>query len=161
MKRFALVAVLALALVAAAPAPAAGPTLRSLQAQITVLKKQVKTLQRRVKSNENLTLGTLAYSGCSFAVTADALQGTWTALDGRFTSLGQPTLFGAQTPLDDFGLCPAFKIVRAQNQNPPTVAVFGALLSIFKPSSPTAQQSGMDFAGKARDLFGQFLVLLR
>jgi hypothetical protein len=129
MKRLVLAAVVALMLVPAAPATAAGPTLRSLQAQITTLKKQVKTLQKRVKANENLTLGTLAYSGCSFAVTADAFQGTWTALDAR---LGAPPLFGTQTPVDDFGVCQAFSIVRAKNQNPPTVGVFQALLNIFK-----------------------------
>lgn len=128
----AIVAVAALGLVASAPAGAAttkGPTLRSLQAQITTLKKQVKTLQKKVKDNESLTLGTLAYSGCSFAVTADAFQGTWTALDAR---LGAPPLFGTQTPVDDFGVCQAFSIVRAKNQNPPTVGVFQALLNIFK-----------------------------
>ena len=130
MKRLVLAAVVALMLVPAAPATAAkGPTLRSLQAQITTLKKQVKTLQKKVKANENLTLGTLAYSGCSFAVTADAFQGTWTALDVR---LGAPPLFGTQTPVDDFGVCQAFSIVRAKNQNPPTVGVFQALLNIFK-----------------------------
>jgi hypothetical protein len=129
MKRIALAVVLALTLVAAAPATAAGPTLRSLQAQITTLKKQVKTLQKRVKTNETLALGTLAYSGCSFAVTADAFQGTWTALDAWH---GAPPLFGTQTPVDDFGLCQAFSIVRAKNQNPPTVGVFQAMLNIFK-----------------------------
>jgi opacity protein-like surface antigen len=129
MKRLVLAAVLALVLVPAASATAAkGPTLRSLQAQITTLKKQVKTLQKRVKANETLSLGALAYSGCSFAVTADAFQGTWTALDTRLA----PPLFGTQTPVDDFGLCQAFSIVRAKNQNPPTVGVFQALLNIFK-----------------------------
>jgi hypothetical protein len=128
MKRLVLAAVLALMLVPAAPATAKGPTLRSLQAQITTLKKQVKTLQKRVKANETLSLGALAYSGCSFAVTADAFQGTWTALDTRLA----PPLFGTQTPVDDFGLCQAFSIVRAKNQNPPTVGVFQALLNIFK-----------------------------
>jgi hypothetical protein len=132
MKRLALASVLATALVVTAPAAAAGPTLRSLQAQITTLKKQVRTLQKRVKQNENLTLGTLAYSGCSFAVTADAFQGTWIALDGR---LGAPPLFGTQTPLDDFGVCSAFSIVRAKGQNPPTVGIFQALLNIFKPTT--------------------------
>ena len=130
MKRLVLAAVVALMLAPAAPATAAkGPTLRSLQAQITTLKKQVKTLQKKVKANENLTLGTLAYRGCSFAVTADAFQGTWTALDVR---LGAPPLFGTQTPVDDFGVCQAFSIVRATNQNPPTVGVFQEVLNIFK-----------------------------
>lgn len=134
MKRLALAGVLALALtlVAATPATAAGPTLRSLQAQITTLKKQVKTLKKRVNTNENILFGTLVYSGCSLAATADAFQGTWTALDAR---LGAPPLFGTQTPLDDFGLCQAFSIVRTKNQNPPTVGVIQALLNIFKPSS--------------------------
>jgi hypothetical protein len=130
MKKLACAAILALTLVVAAPAGAAkGPTLRSLQAQITTLKKQVKTLQKRVKDNENLSLGTLAYSGCSLAVAADAFQGTWTALDAR---LGAPPLFGTQTPVDDFGLCQAFSIVRTRNQNPPTVGVFQAMLNFFK-----------------------------
>jgi hypothetical protein len=129
MKRLALAAILAVMLVPAAPATAAGPTLKSLQAQITTLKKQVKTLQKQVKADRNFSLASLAYSGCSFAVTADAFQETWTALDAR---LGAPPLFGAQTPVDDFGVCQAFSIVRAKNQNPPTVGVFQALLNVFK-----------------------------
>ena len=88
MKRLVLAAILALMLVPAAPAAAAGPTLKSLQAQITTLKKQVKTLQKQVKADRSFSLASLAYSGCSFAVTADALQGTWTALDARFVSEG-------------------------------------------------------------------------
>jgi hypothetical protein len=129
MKRLVLAAVLALTLAAAAPATAAGPTLRSLQTQITSLKKQVRTLQKQVKADRNFALGAFVYSGCSWAVTADALQGTWTALDAR---LGAPPLFGAQTPINDFGICQDFKIVRAPNQNPPTVAVFQALLNLFR-----------------------------
>jgi hypothetical protein len=132
MKRLLLAAVLALMLVPAAPATAAGPTLKSLQAQITTLKKQVKTLQKQVKADRNFSLAALAFSGCSWAVTADALQGTWTALDARFVSEGHVALFGAQTPVDDLGLCTGFQIVRAKNQNPPTVGVFQALLNIFK-----------------------------
>jgi len=132
MKRLALAALVALALVAAAPASAKGPTLRSLQAQITKLQKHVKTLQKQVKTTQTLAIGTLAYSGCSWAVTADALQGTWTALDARFTSEGHAALFGTQTPVNDLSTCSTFKIVRATNQNPPTVGVFQALLNIFK-----------------------------
>ncbi len=132
MKRLVLAAVLALTLVAAAPATAAGPTLRSLQAQITTLKKQVKTLQKQVKTDHNFALGAFVYSGCGWAVTADALQGTWTALDARFVSEGHAALFGTQTPVDDLGICADFSIVRAKNENPPTVGVFQALLGIFK-----------------------------
>lgn len=158
MKRLALAAVLALTLVAAAPAGAKGPTLRSLQAQITSLQKQVKTLKKQAATDRNFALGAFAYSACGWAVAADALQGSWTALDVR---LGAPPLFGTQTPVDDFGICQSFKIVRAPNQNPPTVGVFQALLDIFKPTSSAFQQSGVNFTGQARNLLGTFLVLLR
>lgn len=132
MKRLVLAAVLVLTLVAAAPATAAGPTLRSLQAQIMTLKKQVKTLQKQVKTDHDFALSAFVYSGCSWAVTADALQGTWTALDARFVSEGHAALFGTQTPVDDLGVCTPFSIVRARNQNPPTVGVVQALLNVFK-----------------------------
>jgi hypothetical protein len=132
MKRLALAALLALALVAAAPASAKGPTLRSLQAQITKLQKQVKTLQKQVKDAQTLGAAGLAYGACNSAVTADALQGTWIALDARFTSQSQAAIFGAQTPVNDFTLCQSFNVTRARSQNPPTVGVFQALLNIFK-----------------------------
>ena len=132
MKRLALAALLALALVAAAPASAKGPTLRSLQAQITKLQKQVKTLQKQVKDAQTLGAAGLAYGACNSAVTADALQGTWIALDARFTSQSQAAIFGAQTPVNGFTLCQSFNVTRARSQNPPTVGVFQALLNIFK-----------------------------
>ena len=133
MKRLALAGLLVLTLVAAAPATAKGPTLRSLQAQITKLQKQVKTLQRQVKDNQTLAAAGVAYGACSAAVAADALQGTWTALDARFVAQGQAALFGAQTPVTEpINFCGGFSIVRARNQNPPTVGVFQALLNIFK-----------------------------
>jgi predicted lipoprotein len=132
MKRVALAALLALALVAVAPASAKGPTLRSLQAQITKLQKQVKTLQKQVKDAQTLGAAGVAYGACNSAVTADALQGTWIALDARFTSMGQAAIFGAQTPVNDFTLCQSFNVTRARSQNPPTVGVFQALLNIFK-----------------------------
>jgi purine nucleoside permease len=132
MKRLALAALLALALVAAAPASAKGPTLRSLQAQITKLQKQVKTLQKQVKTTQTLAVAGLVYGACNSAVTADALQGTWIALDARFTSMGQTAIFGAQTPVNDFTTCQGFDVTRAKSQNPPTTGVFQALLNFFK-----------------------------
>ena len=121
MKRLALAALVALVLVAAAPATAAGPTLRSLQYTLDF-----------APDNKTLAVAGLAYGACTSAVTADALQGTWTALDGRFVSQGQTALFGVQTPVNDFNFCQGFSVVRARNQNPPTVSVFQALLNIFK-----------------------------
>ena len=125
-------AVLAIWLVPAAPAGAAGgPTLRSLQAQITTLKKQVKTLQKREKQDRTLVLGSLVYTGCSLSVIADTFQGTWTALDQRFQSEGHAALFGAQTPANDYTTCQAFSVVRAKNQVPPTISVIQALLDVL------------------------------
>jgi hypothetical protein len=92
----------------------------------------VKTLQKQVKDAQTLGAAGLAYGACNSAVTADALQGTWIALDARFTSLGQAAIFGTQTPVNDFNLCQSFNVTRARSQNPPTVGVFQALLNIFK-----------------------------
>lgn len=162
MKRSIAVAIVVmLTLVAAAPAGAGGargPTLRSLQTQITSLKKQVATLKKQVKADRNFAIGSFVYSGCAWAVTADALQNTWTKLDQQFGT----TVFGAQTPVNDYTACQAVQIVRARTQVPPTTSVFQALLDIFKPGSSAAiRDVGMDLAGQGRDLFGQLFVLSR
>jgi hypothetical protein len=152
------VAVLAICLVVAAPAGAARPTLRSLQAQITSLKKQVATLKKQVRSDRNFAIGAFVYSGCSWAVTADALQNTWTKLDAQFGT----TVFGAQTPVNDYTACQAVQIVRGRSQQPPNTSVFQALLDIFKPgSSATIREVGMNLARKGGDLLRQLLVLPR
>jgi hypothetical protein len=149
------VAVLAICLVVAAPAGAAGPTLRSLQKQITVLKKQVATLKKREAVDRNLVIGSFVYTGCGLAVTADAFQNTWTTVN--------PSVFGPQTPVNDYETCQAIPIVRARTQVPPNTGVFQALLdSVFKPSASSAlREMGMNLAGQVRHLFGQFFVLPR
>jgi hypothetical protein len=152
-------AVLAICLMAAAPAGAArGPTLRSLQTQITSLKKQVATLKKQVRNDRAFAIGAFVYSGCSWAVTADALQNTWTKLDAQFGT----TVFGAQTPVNDYTACQAVQIVRARTQQPPNGSVFQALLDIFKPGSSAAvREVGMNLARKGGDLLRQLLVLPR
>lgn len=150
--------VVALGLVAAAPAGAAGPTLRSLQAQITTLKKQVKTLKKQVKAEQNFALGSLVYNGCAWAATADALQNTWTTVDQRVPA---PPAFGAQTAVNDYGACQSFRIVRARTQVPPNTAVFQALLDIFKQSSSAVSELGVNFPSQGGYLFGQLFVLPR
>jgi hypothetical protein len=161
-KAVALAAIAGLGLVAAPSGSAKGPTLRSLQGQITSLQKQVKTLKKRVTTAENIGLLALVYSGCSTAVTADAFQDTFTGLDGYFGAHSLPAYFGTQGALNDYEACVALDIVRAHNQNPPNTNVLRALLDIFKPSSSSAaQESRVNLAGQARQLFGQFLVLLR
>jgi hypothetical protein len=128
MKRLtAAIAAGAVALVLAAPAQPAGPTNRQLAKQIKVLQKQVKTLQKQVKQTQLVALGSILYTGCSIAVTADALQGTWTVID----QVNGTPIFGAQVPVNDSQVCSAFDITRAPTQVPPNVSVFNSLLALF------------------------------
>jgi hypothetical protein len=148
--------------VAVMPAGAAqskkGPTLRSLQAQITTLKKQVTTLKKRESDAETFAAAALTYSACSTAVTADTFQDTYTGINPKLTS----PLFGPQAVVNDYGACGAFQIVRAHNQNPPTTSVLNALLQLFAPSgSAASQQHFMNFARQRGYLFGQLFVLPR
>lgn len=151
--------------VAASPANAAatkGPTLRSLQAQLTSLKKQVTTLKKRVNSDENVIAASLVYSGCLTSVTADTFQDTWTSLDAGFVTKSGTPYFGAQTPLNDYQTCQALEIARTHNQHPATTAVLGALTNLFKPGSSAAAKDGlMNLAGQRGYAFGQLFVLLR
>jgi hypothetical protein len=160
MKRsLAVAVVVTLGVVAAAPAGARGPTLRSLQLQITSLKKQVTTLKKQVRADRNFAIGSFVYSGCAWAVTADALQNTWTTVDQRVPT---PPAFGAQTAVNDYTACQAVQIVRARTQVPPTTSVFQALLDIFKPSSSgPVREAGMNFTSKGGDLLRQLFVLPR
>ena len=152
-------------LVAAAPAGASaskGPSLRSLQAQITSLQKQVKTLKKRATRDETLIGAEFAYSACTTAVTADTFQDTWTGLDRVFAAHAWAGYFGAQSPLNDYQSCQIFRVVRSHNQSPPTTAVFGALLDLFKPGSSAAgHQSFMNLARQSGYPFGELFVLPR
>jgi len=131
MRRAVPLVVAVLALVIAAPAGAKQPTLKSLQAQITVLNKKVKKLQAAQKVDRNLAIAGLVYAGCTLAVTADALQGTWMTVDGYVTGAGHAALFGTQTPVNDYQTCSAFQVTRVKNQVPPSVAVIQALLDVL------------------------------
>ena len=128
MKRVCVTALIALvALAVAAPAPAAGPTLKSLQRQIKALQKEVKTLKTQVREARSVAATALVYGACSTAVTADALQGTWTFLDQKHA-----TGFGPQTPVNDFQTCQPLRITRAPTTVPPNVNTFNSLLALFR-----------------------------
>jgi hypothetical protein len=153
-------------LFAAPPAGAGaakGPTLRSLQAQIKGLQKQVTKLKKRVATDENFMDASIAYSVCSTAVTADTFQDSWTGLDSYFVAHpGWAAYFGAQTPVNDYQACGVFSVVRAHNQRPPNSNVLRALLDIFKPSSSAAAHQGfMNLSRQHGYLFGQLFVLPR
>ena len=157
-KALAVAAVASLAIVPAAGAGSAkkGPTLRSLQAQITSLKKQVNALKKRTTLAENIAVVALAYGGCSTAVTADTFQDTFTGVEGHFTHTG--TYFPAQSVLNDYGACQALEITRAHNQTPPTTAVLAALLDLFKPAS-TSSTSFMSVPRSTGFVFSQLFVM--
>jgi hypothetical protein len=127
MKRVLVTALIALVTLAvAAPAPAADPTVKSLARQIKVLQKDVKTLKAQVTQARAIAATALVYGACSTAVTADALQGTWTFLDQKHA-----TGFGPQTPVNDYQTCQPLRITRAPTQVPPNVSVFSSLLALF------------------------------
>jgi hypothetical protein len=129
MKRVLAIAFISLVtLTVAAPAPAAGPTVKSLARQIKALQKDVKTLKAQVTQARAAAATALVYGACSTAVTADALQGTWTKLDQQF---GGP-VFGPQTPVNDYQTCQPLRITRAPTQVPPNVSVFNSLLALFR-----------------------------
>jgi hypothetical protein len=119
--------VAAVALVLAAPAQPAGPSNKQLARQIKTLQKQVKTLQKQVKLADLHAAVAVVYAGCSTAVTADALQGTWTVIDG----VNGTPIFGPQVAVNDFDTCSALEVTRAPTANPPTISVFNSLLALF------------------------------
>ena len=129
MKRAIVIALISVfALSVAAPAPAAGPTVKSLSRQIKALQKDVKKLKADVQEARGAAATAIVYGGCVTAVTVDALQGTWTRLDAQF---GQP-VFGPQTPVSDFDTCRLIRITRQPTQSPPNVSVFSSLLVLFQ-----------------------------
>jgi hypothetical protein len=127
MKRVLVTALVALvALSGAAPAQAAGPTVKSLARQIKALQKEVKTLKAQVTQARSVAATALVYGACTTAVTADAFQSTWTLLDQK-----HQTGFGPQTPLNDYQTCQPLQITRAPGVLPANTAVFNSLLALF------------------------------
>ena len=128
--------VLAVGLVLAAPAFAAPPTPteKKLQAEVTALQKklpamqkQITTLQKQVKTLTTVLSAEIAYSICSNAVTADALQQTWAAVNISSTC----AIFGvAESPVNDIGSCQSWKITRAA-AGVPNLTVFKALIALW------------------------------
>jgi hypothetical protein len=156
-KALAVAAVASLAIVPAAGAGATkGPTLRSLQKQVTALQKQVKALKKKAQLAEDIAIVSLAYAACTTAVTSDTFQDTFTGVEGHFTHTG--TYFGTQTAVNDYGACQALEVVRAHNQNPPTTSVLAALLDLFKPSGASST-SFMSLPRSTGYVFSQLFVL--
>jgi hypothetical protein len=129
---------LAIALALALPATAATPSTKQLAGQIRTLQTQVKTLQKQVKtltSNVSIAAGlalvSITYNACETAVTADALQASRPDQFGTTAVTDYSPLTTNGTACGDLGRTTSHTIAR-QNTTP-TVTVFQALLSIFKP----------------------------
>jgi hypothetical protein len=120
--------------VPASQASAASPTVaqfKALQKQVTTLKKQVAKLQKDLADTDDLAVAVGAYSICAAANTADALQGTWQALDQREQSQGRQPVFGAQTPITDANVCQRGFNVTRSHAIPPSATAFVALNTAF------------------------------
>jgi septal ring factor EnvC (AmiA/AmiB activator) len=135
----AVVLLMSFVLTASAGAAAPTPAEKKLQGQVTTLNKQVtslnktvKKLQTQVKDLQNVVSGALAINICSAAITADALQGTWAAVNAREQATGQLPIFAAESAVNDASACTAAKVTRAPTANPPNLTPFKALLSIFQ-----------------------------
>jgi len=116
---------------ATSAAKAKSPTL----AQFNALNKKVTKLQKQLVSTTLLAENLAAYDVCLTAATADALQGTWI-----FVNKGSalfPTTSTGGSAINDLQACSAFKISRQlpSIDTAPSTAVFGALTSLFGPSS--------------------------
>jgi cell division protein FtsB len=107
---------------------------KSLQAQSKTLQAEVKKLQTQVKELQQVVSGSLAVSVCSAAITADALQGTWAAVNTReqATNATLPPVFATESAVNDASACTAAKVTRTPTANPPNLTAFKALLSIFQ-----------------------------
>jgi len=123
-----------------------------LSKQVKKLSKQVKRLKKQESTDRNVAVTALVYAGCSVAATADAFQGTWTTVD--------PSTFGPQTRLPDYGLCNALQITRPAITTTPTVSVFGNLLDLFKPTASAARPHTLG-ASRSHNLARQLGIPLR
>lgn len=135
------IAVLVAMIAVAAPASAATPSqqrlardVRTLKAQVKSLQRQVKTLRTQARTAQSVATGAVLISACTTAVTADAFQGTWEAID-RHAAVNAhgPDQFPVQTAIaDPLNSCQALQVQRQPNVVPPTTNVFAALLNIFR-----------------------------
>ena len=112
-------------------APSPSQQIKALAKRVTALEKKVKKLETENRSLRNIAVGTLAFSICSTAVTADALQGTWAAADTFAQQSSTPrTIFGPQTAVSDpTNACADLSVTRTPVQA--NISPFSALLALL------------------------------
>jgi outer membrane murein-binding lipoprotein Lpp len=137
VKRAFVALIAAVALVAAGTASSATPTERkvaTLQKQVKTLQKQVKTLQKQSKDLREFASAIIAVDVCQLALTADIVQGTWTAMNQFATR----SVFASAQTLNDRGACAALRVQRQPTQVPPAISPFSSLLILLTGSSSLA-----------------------
>ena len=118
--------------VLAAPAAAVSPQVRiaKLERTVRTQQKQIKKLQADVKSANELGAAALLFAVCSTAITADALQSTWTVLN---QVPGHPVI-GTQSPVGDAAVCSRLQVSRPA-QVPPNIGPFEQLMRLVTASN--------------------------
>ena len=133
MKRAIAAALLIGVLAGAAPASPATPTDRkvaALQKQVRTLQRQVRTLQRQVRTADNRAAAGIVLSFCIAAITADALQSTWTVVN----QVAARTAIPASPSVNDRGRCQTVEVSRQQGVVPPSISPFSALFALLSGS---------------------------
>ena len=112
-------------------------TVKKQQAVISCIAKasnKCVTLKSEVNAVSSALNATISVGGCltliprcSIAVTADALQSTWTTLD----QAGGTNLFGPQQTIGDADTCGPLQVTRQGVRNPPTTSAFSALTALL------------------------------
>ena len=100
---------------------------KTLQRRNTTLQRRVTTLTRQVRDARTIGISALEYSICLSAITADAIQGTWSVVN---QVAGRP-IFAAPQTLNERGICSDLRVARQPTQVPPTISPFSALLALL------------------------------
>ena len=127
MKRAIVAGAVVASIALAGPASGATPTERRLTRQVTALQKDVAALKKKVTELDQISNALAALVFCNAAITADALQGTWTVLDQK---AGGQTV-GPQQTVNDAGACNALSIPRS-SATPPSLNPFHAFMRILQ-----------------------------
>jgi hypothetical protein len=118
--------------VLAAPAAALTPTQRiaKLERLVNTQQKTIKKLQKDVKSANEVGAASLLFGICGAAITADALQSTWSTVN----QVAGHVVIGTQSPVGDAAVCSRLQVSRPA-QVPPTIGPFEQLMRLVTSST--------------------------
>ena len=118
----------AIALQGAAAGTTADPKVAALEKRIAKLEARVKKVEKFNSDTTLVEVGTLAAIACQAAMTADALQTTWTVVDQIAQTAQSKVYFGPQTPLNDQKSCSDLKLVRLAVGAPPSLVPLSSVI---------------------------------